>query len=174
MEEDAVAAWKQYLVGKLKPEDSNSISPATFTEWVSTHKDYSKLYTIATAELQRKPGEEPEGEPAILNEKDTKKKQDIKTLLAAASVLSPTLNQSPEVFYNATLSIFQPYLDGVEKGRGREFGMETFTKLSNYWENHFNEDMRRLNVLPPTITTRVSEFVPENIAFVKRLVCDPH
>ncbi|CAZ83216.1 unnamed protein product [Tuber melanosporum] len=69
---------------------------------------------------------------------------------------------------NATSSILLPYLDSLNQGR--EYPPEVFSKLTSYWENHFNEDMATLNVLPPTTVTRVSEFIPENVAFVKKLV----
>lgn len=45
-----------------------------------------------------------------------------------------------------------------------------FKKLPFYWENKFNEDMAKLNVLPPSITTRVSEYVPEIIEFVEKII----
>lgn len=45
-----------------------------------------------------------------------------------------------------------------------------FKKLPAYWENSFNEDMAKLNVLPPTVTTRVSEYVPEIIDFVDKII----
>ncbi|KAK7206418.1 tRNA synthetases class I (C) catalytic domain-containing protein [Myxozyma melibiosi] len=47
---------------------------------------------------------------------------------------------------------------------------ELFRKLPAYWENHFNQDMRSLNVLPPTVVTRVSEYVPEIVSFVEQMV----
>ncbi|QWU88168.1 hypothetical protein CA3LBN_002433 [Candidozyma haemuli] len=47
---------------------------------------------------------------------------------------------------------------------------EIFRKLPAFWENKFNQDMDRLNVLQPTVTTRVSEYVPDIIAFVERII----
>lgn len=47
---------------------------------------------------------------------------------------------------------------------------ELFRKLPAFWENHFNEDMQALNVLPPTVVTRVSEYVPEIVSFVEQMV----
>lgn len=47
---------------------------------------------------------------------------------------------------------------------------EIFKKLPAFWEDKFNKDMERLNVLPPTITTRVSEYIPEIAAFVDKIV----
>lgn len=45
-----------------------------------------------------------------------------------------------------------------------------FRSLPSFWENKFNEDMQKLNVLPPSITTRVSEYVPEIIEFIDKIV----
>jgi len=43
-------------------------------------------------------------------------------------------------------------------------------KLASHWEAKFFEDMGRLNVLPPDTITRVSEYVPEIVQFVERIV----
>lgn len=47
-----------------------------------------------------------------------------------------------------------------------------FKKLPAFWENSFNSDMEKLNVLPPTVTTRVSEYVPEIIEFVDKIIAN--
>ncbi|AMD19573.1 HCL578Cp [Eremothecium sinecaudum] len=71
-------------------------------------------------------------------------------------------------FLDAVKDVLVPVLDS-------EFGAsitdpEVFRKLAAYWERSFNEDMRRLNVRAPTVTTRVSEYVDEIITFVKRII----
>ncbi|KAI5966792.1 uncharacterized protein KGF55_000201 [Candida pseudojiufengensis] len=45
-----------------------------------------------------------------------------------------------------------------------------FKKLPAYWENRYNEDMLKLNVLPPTFTTRVSEYIPDIIDYVEKII----
>jgi cysteinyl-tRNA synthetase len=42
--------------------------------------------------------------------------------------------------------------------------------LAAYWENQFFEDMSRLRVRDPDTVTRVTEYVPEIVAFVKGIV----
>lgn len=42
--------------------------------------------------------------------------------------------------------------------------------LAAYWENEFYKDMGRLRVLPADTVTRVTEYVPEVVAFVERIV----
>ncbi|XP_034093153.1 cysteine--tRNA ligase, cytoplasmic [Gymnodraco acuticeps] len=45
-----------------------------------------------------------------------------------------------------------------------------FSILPNYWEGDYHKDMEALNVLPPDVLTRVSEYVPEIVDFVKKVV----
>lgn len=45
-----------------------------------------------------------------------------------------------------------------------------FRSLAAYWEDDFNKDMRRLGISPPDTVTRVSEYVPEIVAFVERII----
>lgn len=45
-----------------------------------------------------------------------------------------------------------------------------FDKLSREYENEFMEDMKMLNVLEPNILTRVSEYVPEIIEYIKKII----
>lgn len=45
-----------------------------------------------------------------------------------------------------------------------------FSSLSRHWEEDYHKDMAALNVLPPDVLTRVSEYVPEVIAYVQKIV----
>uniref|UniRef100_A0A8C0CS43 Cysteine--tRNA ligase, cytoplasmic n=1 Tax=Balaenoptera musculus TaxID=9771 RepID=A0A8C0CS43_BALMU len=45
-----------------------------------------------------------------------------------------------------------------------------FSKLPKFWEAEFHKDMEALNVLPPDVLTRVSEYVPEIVDFVQKIV----
>ncbi|KAM8938889.1 cysteine--tRNA ligase, cytoplasmic [Pelodytes ibericus] len=45
-----------------------------------------------------------------------------------------------------------------------------FTQLPKYWEGEYHKDMDALNVLPADVLTRVSEYVPEIVAFVQKIV----
>ncbi|XP_008556056.1 cysteine--tRNA ligase, cytoplasmic [Microplitis demolitor] len=47
---------------------------------------------------------------------------------------------------------------------------EIFEKLSQHWELKFHEDMDALNVLRPNVLTRVSEYVPEIIEFINKII----
>ncbi|XP_007535925.2 cysteine--tRNA ligase, cytoplasmic [Erinaceus europaeus] len=45
-----------------------------------------------------------------------------------------------------------------------------FSRLPKFWEEEFHKDMAALNVLPPDVLTRVSEYVPEIVNFVQQIV----
>ncbi|XP_045153261.1 cysteine--tRNA ligase, cytoplasmic isoform X2 [Echinops telfairi] len=45
-----------------------------------------------------------------------------------------------------------------------------FSELPKFWEEAFHKDMAALNVLPPDVLTRVSEYVPEIVSFVEKIV----
>nr|XP_061811082.1 cysteine--tRNA ligase, cytoplasmic-like isoform X1 [Nerophis lumbriciformis] len=45
-----------------------------------------------------------------------------------------------------------------------------FSVLPAFWEGEYHKDMAALNVLPPDVLTRVSEYVPEIVEFVKKIV----
>ncbi|XP_037755581.1 cysteine--tRNA ligase, cytoplasmic isoform X2 [Chelonia mydas] len=45
-----------------------------------------------------------------------------------------------------------------------------FSNLPKFWEEEYHKDMEALNVLPPDVLTRVSEYVPEIVAFVQKIV----
>ncbi|KAM4744302.1 cysteine--tRNA ligase, cytoplasmic isoform 2-T2 [Anableps anableps] len=57
----------------------------------------------------------------------------------------------------------------------KQFGSEVtensiFSVLPKFWEGEFHRDMEALNVLPPDVLTRVSEYVPEIVEFVRKIV----
>merc|ERR1719147_606423 len=45
-----------------------------------------------------------------------------------------------------------------------------FSALPRHWENEFHKDMTDLNVLPADCLTRVSEYVPEIVAYTQKIV----
>jgi cysteinyl-tRNA synthetase len=45
-----------------------------------------------------------------------------------------------------------------------------FRALAAHWEDSFNSDMRKLRILPPDTVTRVSEYVPEIVSFVEKII----
>lgn len=145
---------------KIAPDAE--LTPATFVQWASkTHPQ------LMDAEGEAKLDEQVPARSSEDIENDVKMKMHLKTLANAAGVIN-TPSSEVNVFYDGVKDILSPYLD---KRDGHSVtDPKIFRDTAAYWENHFNEDMAKLNVLPPTITTRVSEFVPENVSFVETLV----
>ena len=45
-----------------------------------------------------------------------------------------------------------------------------FTEISRKYEQEFHDDMSKLNVRLPTTITRVSEYMPEIIAYIEKII----
>ncbi|CAH1954638.1 unnamed protein product [Acanthoscelides obtectus] len=45
-----------------------------------------------------------------------------------------------------------------------------FTTLPRHFEAEFHKDMQALNILPPNVLTRVSEYVPEIVAYIQKII----
>ncbi|KAI5948822.1 hypothetical protein KGF57_005220 [Candida theae] len=75
---------------------------------------------------------------------------------------------SYDKFLNEIKDVAVVYLDKEHGASVTEPSI--FKKLPLYWENKFNEDMSKLNVLPPSVTTRVSEYVPDIIEYVDKII----
>lgn len=92
----------------------------------------------------------------------TKAAKDAHTAIYGTSTLSE--------FLTAVEDVSVPSLD--KKYGSTVTDPNIFKKLPAFWENKFNQDMEKLNVLPSTVTTRVSEYVPEIIDFVERIIAN--
>ncbi|KAK4185831.1 hypothetical protein QBC35DRAFT_516637 [Podospora australis] len=66
--------------------------------------------------------------------------------------------------------ILLPYLDSLYKQTIDTSDQSMFTDLTQAMEKAFNDDMTALNVLPPDAVTRVTEYVPQIVSFVEKIV----
>lgn len=87
---------------------------------------------------------------------------------AAAEALTGSVSKGD--FLYKVKDVFVPVLD-KEQGSNVN-NPEIFRKLPAFWEQKFNDDMAALNVLPPNVTTRVSEYVPEIVEFVEKIIAN--
>ncbi|EDW61126.1 cysteine--tRNA ligase, cytoplasmic [Drosophila virilis] len=64
-----------------------------------------------------------------------------------------------------------PIAEWLDGKKGAHVNDNTvFEALPRYWEDHFHNDMKSLNILPPDVLTRVSEYVPQIVAFIQRII----
>ncbi|XP_033216367.1 cysteine--tRNA ligase, cytoplasmic [Belonocnema kinseyi] len=64
-----------------------------------------------------------------------------------------------------------PLSDWLDKKSGNSVTEQSiFRKLSEHWESEYHKDMEALNVLQPNVLTRVSEYVPEIIDFIEKIL----
>lgn len=127
----------------------DTVNLGSFTQWFTTQKELI--------------------ESPILDEDQTIFKVRVLALNSAATALQSSTSD-PAAYYAAVDGILSAYLGNVKKGDIPTSEHAIFADYAAYWEDQFNEDLRTLNCLPPTITTRVSEFIPENIAFVQQII----
>lgn len=100
--------------------------------------------------------------------KDPKFPMHITAIQNATKGLEEAKYVADDVFFKNVKDVMMPYLDS--KNGAEIEDPEIFRKLPAYWEEQFDSDMRKLNVLPPTVTTRVSEYIPEIITFVSKII----
>ena len=65
--------------------------------------------------------------------------------------------------------VVRPYLDTNQSADFDAKDHSIFTSLTREYEDRFTEDMRSLNVLDPDEITRVTEYVPQIVDFVKKV-----
>ncbi|KFQ19929.1 Cysteine--tRNA ligase, cytoplasmic, partial [Merops nubicus] len=85
-----------------------------------------------------------------------------------AKLPAEEINRCHEMLLEEAKDLLSDWLD-------TKFGSQVtdnsiFSKLPKFWEGEFHKDMEALNVLPPDVLTRVSEYVPEIVDFVKKIV----
>jgi len=52
------------------------------------------------------------------------------------------------------------------------FDNEIFAQFARKWEEEYFKDMTALNVLPPDVLTRVSEYVPEIVKYILQIIAN--
>nr|XP_039251784.1 cysteine--tRNA ligase, cytoplasmic-like [Styela clava] len=72
-------------------------------------------------------------------------------------------------------SLIQDCKDPLAEWLDAQFGgfitdNSIFSELPRYWEKEYFKDMEALNVAPADVLTRVSEYIPENIEFVAKII----
>lgn len=87
---------------------------------------------------------------------------------AIESLDSDEIKKAQGVFSEAAKSPICDWLDLQFGATVRD--KKIFEVLTRFWEDDFHSDMTALNVLRPNILTRVTEYVPEIVTFIERII----
>ena len=102
-------------------------------------------------------------------DKEAKTKMHIRTVLSASEAMQKS-DIALEDFYIKTQDILLPYLDSLHGSLINADDHTIFTKLTKKYETRFMEDVRTLNCLDPDVVTRVTEYIPQIIGFVEKIM----
>jgi cysteinyl-tRNA synthetase len=149
---EAFLAYAKTNLPLLQPADN----PATLDE--NNYKErrdaaYYRVLTGATLSGEGKP-----------SDAEAKMKMHIANMDMAAQALK---NGKP---FEDAEEILLPYLDFLYKETIDTSDQTIFTDLTRSMERAFTDDMDALNVLRPDIITRVTEYLPQIVTFVERII----
>lgn len=153
----AKAAFEQYTQKNLPllPPDTNLDSFVTEVD-----KAYRRVYE----------GRALDEDNAAPGDREAKLKVHLRTATLAAGALQVPRKLSE--FYTNTEDVLLPYLDSLYGSSIDSEDHSVFTSLTQKFEKRFFEDIHGLNVLDPDVVTRVSEYVPQIVSFIEKVVAN--
>ena len=157
----AMRAFRRYIEKNI-PFVDHTVDPGSFEK-------ISQDRFAAVLEQQSLAGDE-----SAQGDKTAKTRMHLQTATSAARALSAAVQEPTKVdataFYAATEDVLLPYLDALEGASIDAKDHSIFTKLTQKYEKRFSEDMRSLNVLDPSVVTRVTEYGPQIVEFVDKII----
>ncbi|UNI18620.1 Cysteine--tRNA ligase [Purpureocillium takamizusanense] len=149
----ALAAFRAYAASSLPllVDEGVELDESNYT--ARRDAAYGKVLAGSTLTGEGKPGDP-----------EAKIKMHLGNMDAAAAAM-----KQGDIFPGAD-EILLPYLDSLYKETIDTRDQTMFTDLTKSMETLFTEDMDNLNVLRPDVITRVTEYVPQIVSFVDRVV----
>ncbi|CAG8471591.1 45_t:CDS:10, partial [Diversispora eburnea] len=91
--------------------------------------------------------------------------------IAVAEVALEDNDTSKESAHDLLENTYEIIISWLDKEKGASItDPKVFRDLAAHWEKDFMEDMRTLNVCPSDILTRVSEYVPEIVKYIQKII----
>ncbi|KAK3349827.1 tRNA synthetases class I (C) catalytic domain-containing protein [Lasiosphaeria hispida] len=147
----AFGAYAKSNLPLLLSGDSSKLTESNYQQ--RKDAEYSRILTGGTLSGEGKPSDAEAKVKMHLNNMDS----------AAQALQSGTGLEGAE-------EVLLPYLDSLYKETIDTSDQTIFTDLTQAMEKAFNDDMVALNVLPPDSVTRVTEYVPQIVAFVETII----
>ncbi|KAJ8931751.1 hypothetical protein NQ314_015283 [Rhamnusium bicolor] len=105
-----------------------------------------------------------------LFEKYASEKRSLETVITDAKQVLENLSskESQQKFIKECKDPLSDWLDTKYGSTVRENAI--FSSLPRHWEEEFHKDMDSLNVLRPNVLTRVSEYMPEIVSYIEKII----
>ncbi|QIX01540.1 hypothetical protein AMS68_007057 [Peltaster fructicola] len=176
-----LAARQQHLLGewvakhKDVSDEVRQTTTAAFNAYIAKNLPLLAIDTTPasfTQESERLYGHVIQGK-SVANDgtppgdKEAKVKMHLKTSSSAAAVLNNEVDFASLI--TGASGVLLPYIDSLHSTEVSGSDHAIFTKLTKKYEQRFFDDMRALNVQEPDEITRVTEYGPPIVDFVKQI-----
>lgn len=175
-----------YLETKLRNELESQEGGKAKAEALTVGKDALKFYISQNLPLLS-PDTSPEAYGAevkkvysnivdqeVTEETEAKLKMRIHNAQQAANALlrleKATESTLVSDFVDQAKDVLHPYLDNLHGTTIDSKDHDLFSAVARKYEERYFEDMHALNVLDPDVLTRATEYIPQMVAFVERIV----
>ncbi|KAK4994585.1 hypothetical protein LTR66_005421 [Elasticomyces elasticus] len=159
---EAKAAFRHYI-GKNLPSLPSDTSPETFSEAANkAYKEKAEPPSPANTSTVK------QGEDVAVA--DLLLRAHIETARSAVEALQVP-GKLPD-FFAKTDDILLPYLDALHSAEMDSNNRKIYLELTQKFERRFFEDMDALNVMAPDQLTRVTEYVPQIVRIIEKIVAN--